>query len=471
MRRLTASSSATLLACLLPCAWQDAPLPPPAEPIADSPARAAGSRPNVLVLIADDVGFGDLSITGARDLATPNLDALARSGARFRAGYVTAPVCAPSRAAILTGRSQTRFGFEFNPGQPPIPGAGLPAGIPTLADRMRAAGYATGLVGKWHLGESPGQRPTERGFDEFFGFLGNANHYDPAQPRERCPILRGVEIVEEKEWLTPALGREAAAFIARHAGHPFFLCAAFSAAHTIIEPDPRLAPRVALIADERRRDYANLVVGLDDAVGAIRTALREAGLEERTLVFFLSDNGGARRESNAPLRGGKSTTSEGGIRVPFFLSFPGRVPADLVYEPPVLALDVAATALAAAGVDPAGDPHLEGVDLLPRLAGADPAPPHATLCWRFGSRMAVRRGDWKLVIPIAGMQPQLFDLASDPGERNDLSAGKPDLVKELQAEWDAWNAGNVAPIWTGGEDSDEPPRGRRDRRREDDGGQ
>ena len=308
---------------------------------------AAAARPNVIVLLADDLGVADLSVAGATEWKTPNLDALAQSGTRCTAAYVTAPVCAPSRAALLTGRYQQRFGFEFNQGPPPAAAQnfGLPAEETTLAERMRAAGYATGMVGKWHLGELPGQRPTERGFDEFFGFLDNANQYDPTRRRDATsPIFRGTAHVSEKDWLTRAFTRESMAFVDRHAHHPFFLYMAYSAAHAPLQSDPAIAPRVAGIDDVKRRDYANLVLGLDDAVGALMAKLVEKGLDGNTLVVFLSDNGAIQRRSNGALSGGKTSLWEGGIRVPMVVRFKGHVPEGQVYDAPVrieaAALDV-----------------------------------------------------------------------------------------------------------------------------------
>ena len=432
----------------------------------------ANARPNVIVLVADDLGSSDLSLSGATDFVTPNLDALARSGTRCTAAYVTAPVCAPSRAALLTGRYQQRFGFEFNQGPPPAAAQnfGLPAEETTLAERMRAAGYATGMVGKWHLGELPGQRPTERGFDEFFGFLDNASQYDPMRRREATsPIFRGMALVKEKEWLTRAFARESTAFVDRHAQHPFFLYVAYSAAHNPLQSDPAIAPRVAAIEDERRRDYANLVLGLDDAVGALMAKLAEKGLDGNTLVVFVSDNGAIQRRSNGSLSGGKTSLWEGGIRVPMVVRFKGHVPEGQVFDAPVSTLDIVPTVLAAAGVASSPDWKLDGVDLVPVLGGVRRDVPHPALFWRMGTRWAVRQGDWKLVAPTADAATSLFHLTQDPGERTDLSAEQPEIAKELRAAWERWDATNVAPRWPGKEDFEEPPM-RRKRERRDDGG-
>ena len=426
---------------------------------AQADARAADPRPNVVVIVADDLGSADLAICGATDVATPHLDALARSGARCTQAYATAPVCAPSRAALLTGRYGQRFGFEFNQG-PPEAGNdtfGLPPDATTLAERLRAAGYATGLVGKWHLGTKPGQRPTERGFDEFFGFLDKASAYDPKRRHRKAEtrLLRGVEPVEEKGWLTPTLAREAAAFIDRHAARPFFLYLPFGAVHPPVQPDPALAERVASIADPDRRAYANLIVGLDDAVGVVLERLEAHGLGANTLLFFTSDNGSIRHDGNAPLRGVKTQFLEGGLRVPLLLRWNGRIPAGVVFERPVHLLDLAATAATACGL---AVPEHDGVDLVPFLAGAVATPPHAALFWRYGSRLAVRRGDWKLVRVAPGRALSLFDLAADPRELRDLAEERPEQVAELLAAWEQWNATNVPSLWRGNEEFHEDQR-------------
>ena len=438
-----------------------------ASPGAPAQSRAADPRPNVVLIVADDLGSADLAICGATDVATPHLDALASSGARCTQAYAMAPVCAPSRAALLTGRYAQRFGFEFNEGPPEAGNVafGLPADATTLAERLRAAGYATGMVGKWHLGAKPGQRPTERGFDEFFGFLDKASTYDPKRRQRKAEtrLLRGLEPVEEKGWLTPVLAREAGAFIDRHAAHPFFLYVPFGAVHAPVQPDPALAERVAAIADPERRAYANLIVGLDDAVGAVLERLQANGLAANTLVLFTSDNGSARRDGNLPLRGVKSQLLEGGLRVPLLARWDGRIPAGVVYEHPVHLLDLAATVAAASGLVA---PEHEGVDLVPFFAGAVATPPHAALFWRYGARIAIRRGDLKLVRLAAERSFQLFDLAVDPAEQRDLATQRPEQVAELLAEWERWNARNVASAWRGREDfaADELPDSDRDDR-------
>jgi arylsulfatase A-like enzyme len=400
---------------------------------------------NVVVILADDLGYAGIGAQGCTDIPTPRIDSLAKEGVRCTQGYVTCPVCAPTRAGLLTGRYQERFGFEHNPGPAPQEGFGLPRDQPTLAERLKAAGYATGMVGKWHLGQTEGLRPPERGFDSYFGFLAGAHPYFPGGPRA-APILRGTEPVVEKDYLTRAFAREAKAFVEANKETPFLLYLAFNAVHTPMDATPEDLERTKAIEDPRRRTHAAMVVAMDDAVGAVLDALREHGLDEKTLVFFLSDNGGPTPQttsSNAPLRGFKGQVYEGGIRVPFLVRWKGRVPAGGVYDKPVVSLDIVATALAAAGVGQAEE--LDGVDLLPHLAGKAPAPPHDRLFWRFGEQAAARVGDWKLV--MRGGASELYHLSDDVAEATNLAATEPEKLKELRAAYDAWAAGTVPAKW------------------------
>jgi len=433
------------------------------------PASAAGARrPNVVLLVADDLGYADPGFQGGKDIPTPHLDALAAGGVRCSNGYVSGPYCSPTRAGLLTGRYQQRFGHEFNPGDGSRDDVGLPLSERTLADRLKAAGYATGLVGKWHLGRAPKFHPRQRGFDEFFGFLGAAHTYFAA---ESGNIYRGTEPVRESAYLTDAIGREAVAFIERHQGGPFFLEVAFNAVHRPMDAtDERLA-RFAATPDRTRRTYAAMLSALDDAAGAVLGKLREAGLEDDTLVVFLSDNGGPTMPGtsingsrNGPLRGSKRTTLEGGVRVPFVVRWKGKLPAGKVFDKPVIQLDVLPTALAAAGLAATPDPALDGVDLLPHLAGRDEKAPHDTLYWRLGGQAAVRRGDWKLVrydahaddpsarpgpaSPTPPLSPfRLYNLADDLGETRDRSGDRPEKAKELLAAWEDWDRQLARPLW------------------------
>jgi arylsulfatase A-like enzyme len=463
---------------------------------ATAPALVAAqvSRPNIVVIVGDDMGYGDIGVHGCTDIPTPNIDALANAGVRCTSGYVSGPYCSPTRAGLLTGRYQTRFGHEFNPGnnrrqqraqqaaqaqqdaqdQPTEPverprggGSrrgrfGLPLSETTIADRLKAAGYATGLVGKWHLGGGNRFHPQQRGFDEFFGFLGGAHPYFPGQG---AAILSGSEEVEEKEYLTDALAREAIAFIEKHREEPFFLYLAFNAVHTPMHATDKRLEKFKSIGDERRRTYAAMMSAMDDAIGAVLGKLREAELEANTIVFFVSDNGGptmpgtsGNASINKPLRGSKRTTLEGGVRVPFFVKWPGRLPDGKVYDHPVIQLDILPTALAAAQAEIPSDAKIDGVNLLPYLSGENADPPHDALYWRFGQQMAIRQGDWKLVRydpRVDGQtgratEARLYNLAADIGESNDQMDEEPERAAALQAAWDEWNKSNVRPLWRDG---------------------
>jgi arylsulfatase A-like enzyme len=404
-------------------------------------------KPNVVILLADDMGYADVGFHGCTDIPTPNIDSLARQGVRFSSGYVSGPYCSPTRAGMLTGRYQNRFGHEFNPGG----AAGLPLQETTLANRLQSLGYATALIGKWHLGGSPKMHPMARGFQEFFGFLGGAHSYVTS-----AGIQRGTQPANEKEYLTDALAREAVAFIDKHAKDPFFLYLAFNAVHTPMEATDKYLERFPKIQDKMRRTYAAMLSAMDDAIGQVLAKLREKGLEEDTLIFFFSDNGGPTMvgttingSRNFPLRGSKRQTLEGGIRVPFIVAWKGRLPAGKVYDHPIIALDVYPTALAAAGKEVPGDWKIDGVNLLPYLQGKNDKAPHDFLFWRFGEQMAVRHGDWNLVrYEKSGLQ--LYNLKNDIGQKNDLASTQPERLRELKTAWDRWNTELVDPLWGGG---------------------
>jgi arylsulfatase A-like enzyme len=435
---------------------------------------AAQTRPNILVIIADDLGYADIGVQGGRDVPTPHIDALAARSIRCTSGYVAAPYCSPSRAGMLTGRCPTRFGHEFNPHVGDEAILGLPLGERTIADQLRAAGYATGLVGKWHQGFDPPHHPQSRGFDDYFGFLVGGHNYvlhGEAQAKfssamSRDMIYRGGELQKLDGYLTDVFTDEAITFIDRHAAQPWFLYVAYNAVHTPLEVLEKYGARVpAAIKDRERRGYLSLLVGLDDSIGRLMAGLQQAQRDRETLVFFLSDNGGSGRKPflayntavNTPLRGDKGQALEGGIRVPFFVSWPGKLRPGTIYDQPASALDILPTACAAAGTKPGAG--LDGVNLLPYLTGEQATAPHDALYWRFGPQKAIRKGPWKLVDWRdfeANRQSgwQLYDLANDPGEAHDLASAQPQLVRELSALWDEWNRGNVAPLWHGGATED-----------------
>jgi arylsulfatase A-like enzyme len=417
------------------------------------PAPAA--QPNVLVILADDLGYADVGFNGCKDIPTPHVDRLAKRGVRCTSGYVSHSFCSPTRAGLMTGRYQQRFGHENNPAWlPESTVAGLPLSQATVAQALRAAGYATGCIGKWHLGAHPQFHPNRRGFDEYFGLLGGGHVYLPGAKGSveyTIPMDRNGKAEPLTEYLTDALGREAAAFIKRHKDRPWFCYLAFNAPHTPLQVTEKQLGRVKHIADQTRRNYAALVVGMDDAVGEVLAALRESGQEKNTLVWFFSDNGGpvaATHSDNAPLRGAKGQVYEGGIRVPFVVSWPGRLPEGKDYVQPVSSLDVFATSVALAGAKAPAGQKLDGTDILPYLAGEKPGAPHERLFWRTGggAQFAVREGDWKLVGGEGG-GVQLFNLAADVGETKDLAAEQPERLAGLRRAYEEWNKQNVAPLF------------------------
>lgn len=413
----------------------------------------AKKQPNIIVIVGDDMGYADISCHGCKDIATPNIDSLAQNGVRFTNGYVTCGVCSPTRAGLVTGRYQQRFGHEFNPGAPRVGTAedvGLPLNEVTIADVLKSAGYATGIVGKWHLGAAPHFHPLKRGFDEYFGFLGGSHSYTDPGLGSANPIMRGTEPVDEKEYLTDAFTREAIAFIERHKGGPFFLYLTYNAVHAPLEAPQHHKDKFGQISDPKRRVYAGMMTAMDEGIGKLLGKLKEQGLYEDTLIFFVSDNGGPTNNNgsnNTPLRATKATLYEGGIRVPFMIQWPRQLKCGKLYEHSVITLDILPTVAAAAGARISGDRRLDGVNLLPYLAGEKKTPPHEILFWRTGANHAVRRGNWKLV--TQGGETGLFDLALDIGESRDLKAEKPQIAKELQEAFEKWNSQLATPLWGG----------------------
>lgn len=418
--------------------------------VGDKASISKTGKPNILLIVADDLGYADLGVQGCKDIPTPNIDSIARNGVRFTNAYVSCPVCSPTRAGLMTGRYQQRFGHEFNPGGADAanPEFGLPLAETTLAERLKPLGYATGLFGKWHLGFRSEMQPQKRGFDEFYGFLGGAHPYLSATAARRNPILRGTEPVSEMDYTTDAFAREAVAFIERHRDEPFFVYLPFNAVHAPLEALEKYLSRFTAIEDKKRRVFAAMLSAMDDGVGQVFAKLRELGIEENTFVFFISDNGGPTLQTtscNKPLRGYKGQVLEGGIRVPFLMQWKGHIPAGKVDDRPVISLDIHPTALAAANALPQ-EIRLDGVNLLPYLTRDTDGVVHERLFWRYGEQSAIRAGDWKLLRRGEG-SPQLYNLADDIGETTDLAAKNPERVKELQSAYDDWNAKNIPARW------------------------
>jgi len=414
-------------------------------------AQAASAKPNILIIVGDDMGYGDIGIHGCKDIPTPHIDSLAKNGVRCTSGYVSGPYCSPTRAGLMTGRYQTRFGHEFNPGPDPNAEFGLPLTETTLAQRLKDAGYSTGMVGKWHLGNERKFNPISRGFQEYYGFLGGARSYFPIEgtPNPQQVMLRGFDPVPENEpYTTDTFTREATAFIDRHAKDPWFLYLTFNAVHAPMHATEKYLARFPNVADERRRAYCGMMSAMDDGIGAVLKKLDENRLTENTLIFFVSDNGGppSNGSLNGNLRGNKAQTWEGGIRVPYLVQWKGTIPAGKTYDQPVIQLDFAPTALAAASVK-TENANFDGVNLIPHLVGQVTTPPHESLYWRFGQQMAIRHGNYKLVKAVGNDKPELYDLAADISESKDLSTTKPDVFKDLTARYDAWNKTLAEPRW------------------------
>jgi arylsulfatase A-like enzyme len=419
-------------------------------------------RPNVIVIVADDLGFGDLSEQGDRQISTPNIDSIAKNGVRFKQGYVTGPYCSPTRAGLISGRYQERHGHDFNPDgeYDDGPEVGLSLDESTIADAFHSAGYRTGAVGKWHLGVSKELQPTSRGFDEFFGFLPAAHAYihppSATQPfAAKIPgqhpgsLLRNTTVVEEKEYTTDAFGREASAFVRRNQGRPFFLYLATNAVHEPLQAPQKYLDRVPNVTG-KRKTYLAMLSALDDNVGKVLTALRETGAEDNTLITFISDNGGPTQvngSNNGPLHGGKATVWEGGIRVPFYVQWKARLPQGVDLEPPVAQIDIFPTAIEAAGIPTPKNKTFDGVSFLPLAEQRVDQTTHKQLFWRFGAQWAVRDGNWKLALTPGASTPALYDLSSDLGETADRAAEHPELVQKLTTEWQQWNKDNADPRW------------------------
>ena len=426
----------------------------------------AAKPPNVVIIVADDLGYADVLFhpTPAPGVSTPHLAALAKQSMICRQGYVSGNVCSPTRAGLMTGRYQQRFGL-YTGGEA---GSGLPMVVPIFPQFLKPAGYRTAQFGKWHLGPDPAWSPALRGFDEVFGFLGRGAHdyFKLNDPED--PIYRGTEVVAESGYLTDRLGEETSAFIRRQSDQPFLAYLAFNAVHAPLQAPPEEIAKFDS-GDPERNTLLAMGKRLDDAVGRVLAALEETGTRSNTMIFFLSDNGGplAQGAVNTPLRGGKHTDYEGGVRVPFLISWPDRITPG-TWDHPVIALDILPTVLAAADVSPPPGTEFDGRNLLPWLTGDRP-PESRDLFWSSGSEggwWAVRSGDWKLVSEKG--QIALFDLKQDPSEKQDLSAQFPDQRIALQDRLDAWLTTMADPVKAGAKRTGlAPPSGMPTKKRKD----
>jgi arylsulfatase A-like enzyme len=404
-------------------------------------ASSEATRPNIVVILSDDQGYADVSFNPhhPEEVSTPHIDALARSGAIFTQGYVNSSVCSPTRAGLMTGRYSQRYGIYTTWEG----GWGLPLSEIRIPQHLAPAGYVSGAFGKWHMGTKPKYNPVNVGFDEFYGFMrrGAHSYFELNDPKH--PIYRGLEPIEDEGYLTNRITEEAVSFIERHKDRPFFLYVAYNAVH-----EPAEAPREDIrkqTGDEIRDTLMAMIKHLDDGVGTIVETLEREKLIDDTLIFYLTDNGGDRgmHANNAPLRGYKGGHYEGGIRVPFVVSWPSRIEGGAICDVPVWSLDILPTALAAAGLPLPREKPLDGKNILPVLTGeADRI--HDHLFWTRGDSSAVRSGRWKLVA-IEGRR-ELFDLDADPGESNDLADEYPKKVAELSALYEAWFEKMAKPV-------------------------
>lgn len=440
----------------------------------------AAQQPNIIIVMADDMGWGDVGYHGFKDILTPNIDRIAKEGVQFTQGYVSASVCGPSRAGMLTGVYQQKFGCGENPsssGWPDrckYPMAGVPTSQPMISEMLKEQGYTTGMVGKWHLGVHPDLRPHSRGFDFYYGFLNGSHSYEEwtnefARNKSRWPIFRNNEMEPPQKdiYLTDLFSDEAVGFIDRNHDKPFFLYMAYNAIHHPWEVPESYAERTKDLTDSENRNFiAAMVLAMDDGVGRVFQALEKHKILDDTVIVFLTDNGSPRGQGlkkapkdnlqeritaendymsyTAGLRGFKGDTYEGGIRVPFCMRWPGQIKPGTTYDLPVSALDLTPTFVKGAASD--------GVDLLPYIQGKKTGRPHDTLYWRRDTEYAIRKGDWKLTWNSKSGTPsiKLFNLKDDPEERKDLAGSQPERAQILQQLFEEWD--NTLPDneWWGG---------------------
>ncbi len=419
----------------------------------------AQKKPNVIILFSDDAGYADFGFQGSKVMKTPHLDKLAGQGVKFTQGYVTASVCGPSRAGLLTGKYQQRFGFEENnvPGfmsQSGLTGddMGIPLDQPTIADYMKSLDYKTAFYGKWHLGGADRFHPTKRGFDEFYGFRGGSRSYFPYKnlPKNHLDKMeRGFRNFEKHSgYLTDVLADEAVSFIDRNRDNPFFIILSFNAVHTPMDAKTEDLEKFPQLTGKRQQ-VAAMTLALDRACGKVLLKLAQLGLDENTIVVFTNDNGGPSDKNasiNAPLSGTKSNHMEGGIRVPFLMRWPREIPGNMVYDYPISTLDLLPTFFLAGGGDAGNLKEIDGVDLLPFLKGENKERPHKILYWKKESRGVIRDGDWKL-IRFPDRPAELYNIKEDISEHHNLAAHHPEKVKAMFKKLFEWELTLERPLW------------------------
>ena len=426
-------------------------------------SRPVDSKPNVIVIITDDQGYADVGFNGCVDIPTPNIDRIANEGVKFTHGYVSYPVCGPSRAGLLTGRYQDRFGFTTNPTiSPDHPEAGIPLDEQNMAEVLGQVGYKNAIIGKWHMGSHPIHHPLNRGFHHFFGFLSGGHNYFPRQynlndlsevkkPYDwyRTKLMHDRERVDiDADYLTDVLSDASVKFIHNCAKNdePFFLYLAYNAPHNPLQATQKYLDRFSHIEKWGRRNYAAMVSAVDDGVGKILKALSDSKIDDETLIFFLSDNGGASNNSsnNGILREHKGTLFEGGLRVPFALRWAGKIEPGMVYKHPIISLDIMATVAELADAPISMDRPLDGVNLLPYLLNQKNGSPHDYLFWRKFDRngVAVRSGDIKLVADRKFNEQGycVYNTTDDISEKNDIIDLDVDKNKEMLKRHKIWTS-------------------------------
>lgn len=423
--------------------------------------------PNVIIILADDLGYADVGFNGCKDIPTPQIDKIAKEGVKFTNAYVSYAVCGPSRAGLITGRYQDRFGFGRNPlFAPNDPKMGLPLTEETLAEALKKADYKSIALGKWHLGAHETLKPLHRGFDSFYGFLSGGHQYFPelltlqdefevkAQyDAYKTKLLKDETRVEETEYLTDALSREAVNYIETYKEQQFFMYLAYNAPHAPLQAPEKYLKRFDTIKNTKRKTYAAMVSAIDDGVGKILKKLDELNLSENTMIFFLSDNGGPEIKNgsdNGILRGGKGDLLEGGIRVPFAVKWPKKIPKGEVYNDAIISLDIFSTIISQTEktITPKND--LDGVNLIPYLIGKKTKPPHDYIFWRKFDRSnyALRNAAGDKII-IKNKKVKLFNLIDNIQEDPNLTKQNNVLSNELKKQFDNWNYQMIDPVFLG----------------------
>ena len=426
------------------------------------------AAPNLIVIMADDLGYADVGFNGSKEIPTPNIDRIAKEGVKCTSGYTSYSVCGPSRAGFLTGRYQQRFGFERNPlWLPKSTTTGLSLEENTIAEALNQVGYHCGIIGKWHMGAHASFHPLNRGFHEFFGHLGGGHRYFPEDLTEKTDLEakseeesyhtllnRNHQSVKTTKYLTHEFSDEALSFVERNQQKPFFLFLSYNAPHGPLQaPDEYLA-RFPHIKNKKRRTYAAMVNALDDGVGRLMNKLKELKIDENTLIFFLSDNGGPETKNfsdNGVLRGKKSDPWEGGFRVPYAVRWPGKIPAGSSYDKPVSSLDIFATITNLAKSPTQAERPLDGVNLIPYLNGENSSTPHKHIYLRKFDQgaYALRQGKYKLVIPAKGATPELYNLEQDISEKKNIASQYPEIVAELKKQLSKWDKQLIEPTFLG----------------------